>query len=194
MTTPDSLSDLWQKYSDHVTRNLRRLHRDPAAIASFISQMGDYFVAQQYPYHIIAELMARIAELSKSISEAALNTINRDSSQRHLEVPDSPIGISVSLTPRSRTAPSTPRVEARALTVARSKPGSPRETPPASETLEAWNRVYVEFESPEEYYRAIQMIRSVEVHRDKTRSSGGKARKPPIYSRLIGPASGNLPN
>ena len=46
-------------------------------------------------------------------------------------------------------------------------------------------RVLVEFESPSEWYRALEMIRSVEAHRAKMRASGGKSRKPPIEARLL---------
>ena len=179
---PISPPDLWVQYRDHVTKNLQRLRNDQVCTAGFISQMGDYFVLQKYPYRIIVELMSQIHQLSEQISSSSFNSLPALSSPSSRSLEGHP----------SLSQPNSP-IPNRNL----STPGSP-ETPSASSTssiggsmasvptlVTASSGALVEFESPGEWYRALEMVRSVEAHRDKMRSSGGKSRKPPIQARLL---------
>ena len=164
---------------NHVTSNLSRLRDNPTGTQHFISQMGEYFVAQQYSYHLIQQLMSQISGLSEQILSTGLN-------------PGLTPSIVAPIEPQSQSVPNSPTSNlGSSMFQTSSHPGSPQE--PRSEdsmngvpTLRTEStRVLVEFESPSEWYRALEMIRSVEAHRAKMRASGGKSRKPPIEARLL---------
>lgn len=177
---PSPSPDLWFHYRDHVSNNLQRLRQDPVGTAAFISQMGDYFVLQKYSYQSIQQLMAQISQLSIQIASMPSNPISTLSIS-------SPVGL------QSRSLPNSPTFSPNPLTTeSASSPGTPAGTSriqdpllevPTLRTESA--RALVEFESPSEWYRALEMIRSVEAHRAKMRASGGKSRKPPIAARLL---------
>ena len=179
-TLRSSTPDLWVQYRDHVSNNLLRLRQDPLGTAAFISQMGDYFVLQKYSYQNIQQLMAQVSQLAVQISPIPSNSV-------------SALSIPSSIGPQSRSLPNSPTPNRHPPTLeSASSPGTPsaasRVEDPALgvPTLRPQTtQALVEFESPGEWYRALEMIRSVEAHRDKMRSSGGKSRKPPIAARLL---------
>jgi len=176
---PSSTPDLWFQYVDHVSSNLHRLRQDPVGTAAFISQMGEYFVLQKYSYQNIQELMAHVSELAVQISSTPSNSVSTlltPVGNQSRSLPNSPLSNKNFVTPQSISNPGTPSGTSRA-------DNSGIEVP----TLRTEStRVLVEFDSPSEWYRALEMIRSVEAHRDKMRASGGKSRKPPIMARLLG--------
>lgn len=173
----------WNQYGDHVTKNLERLKDDPLRRRKFISEMGDYFVLQKYPYQVIQQLMDHINGLDQKIQRAVISQPAGSSQIPSTRGPRLPLESGgVGSTPsQTQSLPNSPRQTQTDPTVL-SAPSSPRQVPtlPTEST-----RVLVEFESPSEWYRALEMIRSVEAHRAKMRASGGKSRKPPIEARLL---------
>jgi hypothetical protein len=154
--------------STEDTQALQPLQSDLASNDQCVSQHSQCFVVKNYHYRSVEHLMSRMRQ------------------PRTDDLPITTTGV-------TRSLPNTPRTHApsNAFT-SRTVPNSPEEmfrgVPPFDGNnphRDPRRPVLVQFESVSEWYRALEMIRSAEVDRDKARSAGGQSREQPIWARLL---------